>query len=225
MDQRPAPVSVVLVEDHALVADGLLGLLAEEDSVTVVASASTAAEALALVEATRPQVVLMDIRLPDADGVDVAVGIKAHWPDVEVVVLTGLMDDATLSRAIEAGCSGFLTKNQRIEDVVDAIVLAARGETTIAAEDLARVLSRMTRHPRPRAGVRPRLSDREAEVLGLLAAGMSTEGMAERLSLSPHTVRNHVRNILTKLGAHSKLEALSVAVRSGIVNMDGSLGG
>ncbi|MHB1549551.1 MAG: helix-turn-helix domain-containing protein, partial [Acidimicrobiales bacterium] len=116
---------------------------------------------------------------------------------------------------------GFLTKNQRIEDVVDAIVLAARGETTIAAGDLARVLSRMTRHPRPRVGVRPRLSDREAEVLGLLAAGMSTEGMAERLSLSPHTVRNHVRNILTKLGAHSKLEALSVAVRSGLVSMDG----
>ncbi|MDA8340700.1 MAG: response regulator transcription factor [Actinomycetota bacterium] len=221
MDQRPAPVSVVVVEDHALVADGLLALLAEEASVRVVASASTAAEALALVEEARPQVVLMDVRLPDADGIDVAVRIKTNWPDVEIVVLTGLMDDTTLSRAVEAGCSGFLTKNQRIEDVVDAIVLAARGETTIAAGDLARVLSRMTRHPRPRIGVRPRLSDREAEVLGLLAAGMSTEGMAERLSLSPHTVRNHVRNILTKLGAHSKLEALSVAVRSGLVSMDG----
>ncbi|MDA8149137.1 MAG: response regulator transcription factor [Actinomycetota bacterium] len=221
MDQRPAPVSVVVVEDHALVADGLLALLAEEASVRVVASASTAAEALALVEEARPQVVLMDVRLPDADGIDVAVRIKTNWPDVEIVVLTGLMDDTTLSRAVEAGCSGFLTKNQRIEDVVDAIVLAARGETTIAAGDLARVLSRMTRHPRPRVGVRPRLSDREAEVLGLLAAGMSTEGMAERLSLSPHTVRNHVRNILTKLGAHSKLEALSVAVRSGLVSMDG----
>ncbi len=221
MDQRPAQVSVVVVEDHALVADGLLALLAEEASVRVVASASTAAEALALVEEARPQVVLMDVRLPDADGIDVAVRIKTNWPDVEIVVLTGLMDDTTLSRAVEAGCSGFLTKNQRIEDVVDAIVLAARGETTIAAGDLARVLSRMTRHPRPRVGVRPRLSDREAEVLGLLAAGMSTEGMAERLSLSPHTVRNHVRNILTKLGAHSKLEALSVAVRSGLVSMDG----
>ncbi len=225
MNQRPAPVSVVVVEDHALVADGLIGLLAEDDSVTVAGLASTAAEALALVGEVRPQVVLMDVRLPDADGVDTAVTIKAEWPDVEVVVVTGLMDDTTLSRAIEAGCSGFLTKNQRIEDVVEAVVLAARGETTIAAGDLARVLSRMTRHPRPRASTGPRLSDREREVLGLLAAGMSTEGMAERLSLSPHTVRNHVRNILTKLGAHSKLEALSIAVRSGLVNMDGGLAG
>ncbi|HLN15668.1 MAG TPA: response regulator transcription factor [Acidimicrobiales bacterium] len=207
------PIRVLVVEDHVMVAEGLLSLLALEPGIDLIGHVPTMTEALSAVRNDPPDVVLMDFRLPDGDGAQATERIKNDQPDVRVVILTGTSDDAVLSRAIEAGCSGFLTKDQPIEDVVMAIRAAAAGEALIAPVHLSRLMAHLTQRPSSPHN----LSPRELEVLQLLADGASTDEIVARLVISPHTARNHVRNILSKMGVHSKLEAVSVAAREGIV--------
>ncbi len=198
-----------------MVAQGLLALLESEDGIEAVGHASTLAAAYDAVRELGPDVVLMDFRLPDGDGVSGARRIRDEHEDVQVVMLTGAGDDSVLAAAVDAGCAGFVTKDGRVDEVVRAIRAAAEGEVSIPSERLGALLSHLSRRRRPRAG----LSARELEVLQLLARGASTTEIVEQLVLSPHTVRNHVRNILAKLGAHSKLEAVAVAAREGIVSL------
>ena len=207
-------IGVLIVDDHRMFAESLGRLLTEEQDIALLGIATTGAQAMELAASVKPRVVLMDYQLPDGDGVAVAGAIKQRDPEIMVVVLTGMADDAVLLAAIEAGCSGFLTKDRAATDVVDAVRAAAAGEALIAPAMLALLLPKLHRNYRP---ARSDLTDREVEILGLLAAGRSTRDIAQQLHLSVNTVRNYVQAILTKLDAHSKLEAVATAVRQGIV--------
>jgi len=161
-----------------------------------------------------PDVVLMDYELPDGTGVDAAERIKAELPDTKVVMVTSYTDEGVLVRAIEAGCSGYVTKHKVIEEVVSAVRAAAAGEALISPAMLARLLPKL----RPtKRGVGADLTSREIEVLSLLAEGLANQAIADKLVISVHTVRHHVQNIITKLQAHSKLEAVATAAREGII--------
>jgi DNA-binding NarL/FixJ family response regulator len=217
-NEAPRRVRVVVVDDHAMVAQGLAALLEQQDDLTVVGIALGARQSLSVVGETRPDVVRVDYRLPDGDGASVAAEILRRWPETRVVMLSagGSETDDLLARAVEAGCSGFLAKERSAAEVVSAVRAAARGESLIPTAALAGLLGRLRRSPKHGTGD---LTARELEVLRMLAKGMSTQQIRQELYLSEHTVRNHVRNILAKLGAHSKLEAVALAARKGIVTL------
>jgi DNA-binding NarL/FixJ family response regulator len=208
------PIRVVIIDDHAMLAQGLKAVLTTEPDIDVVASAATVDDGHAAVATHRPDVVLMDYQLPDGDGATATERIKAEHPGTQVVMVTSFDDESVLVRAIESGCSGFITKHKAIEEVASAVRAAHAGEALISPSMLARLLPKLRRDFR---GVGADLTAREIEVLNLLADGLSNQVIAERLVVSLHTVRNHVQNVITKLGAHSKLEAVATAVREGIL--------
>lgn len=207
-------VTVVLVDDHKMFLQSMGRLLGQFPRLAVVALAGDGAGALDAVRHHRPDVVLMDNRLPDRLGTDVAAQIHEEHPDTKVVMLTADEDEAVLLAAVEAGCAGYVTKLSSVEDVEAAVLAAHAGEVVMTPAMLGRLLPMVRRQPQEPG---PKLSERELEVLGLLADGLSNAEIAERLFLSTHTVRNHVQAILIKLGAHSKLQAVSFAVRRGVI--------
>lgn len=209
---------VLIVEDHRMVAEAFTEIIEQQPDMEVVGYAATVDEARRLARSETPDVVLMDFRLRDGDGVQATLAIKEDRPETQVVMVTSALTDAVLIPALEAGCSGFLTKDRPIGEVLAAVRSAALGESTISPDMLVRLLPRL----RPmRKGVAEDLTPRELEVLRLLAAGESTQSIANALVLSSKTVRNHVQSILAKLGVHSKLEAVSTAARRGLIRFDG----
>ena len=208
------PTRVLLVDDHQLMSSTLQLALETEPDIRVVGLARNLAEARTALTSTLPDVVLLDQRLPDGDGVAAIPDFHAQRPDAQIVVLTANTSEAVLVAAVEAGAAGFVTKTSTIEEVVAAVRAAAVGETVIAPALLTRLLRRVVRHEH---GLGSDLTPREREILELLAEGLSNAAIAERLSVSVYTVRNHIANLSTKLGAHSKLEALSIAVREGLL--------
>ena len=210
----PPRVRVLVVDDHEMFASSLAHVLDAEDDLVTVGVAGTIARAGELIRSTDPDVLLLDHRLPDGDGVSSIGELRALRPDLAVVVLTASAADHVLVAAIEAGASGFVSKTRGIGEVTAAVRAAASGESVISPELLARLLPRL--HRGGSAG-HQELTEREREVLGLLAEGMTNASIAERLVVSVHTVRNHIANLSAKLGAHSKLEALAIAVREGLL--------
>lgn len=208
-------IRVLICDDHRVVAEGLAMVLGAQPDMEVVGVAGGVAEVCEMEASLRPDVVLMDYALPDGDGVAATATIKAVRPDVRVVMLTSFVDVDVLVAAIEAGCSGFVTKHKAAEELTTAVRLAAEGEALVSPDMLARLLPRL----RPSYhGVGADLTPREREVLDLLAQGESKEAIARRLFLSANTVRNHIQNILGKLGAHSRLEAVATARREGLIH-------
>jgi DNA-binding NarL/FixJ family response regulator len=209
-----APVRVLIVDDHEVLAASLAHVLDAEPDLMSVGIAGTLERARALVGSTAPDVILLDHRLPDGEGVSAIAQFRALRPSVQIVVLTASASDHVLVAAIEAGASGFVSKSRSLAELTSAVRAAATGEAVISPELLVRLLPRLNR-----AGATQHndLTEREREVLGLVADGMSNAAIAERLTVSVHTVRNHVANLSAKLGAHSKLEALSIAVRDGLL--------
>jgi DNA-binding NarL/FixJ family response regulator len=207
-------IRVVVVDDHEMFAQGLTAVLGADPMIEVVATAGTVEAGLASARMHSPDVVLMDYELPDGDGATATQQIKAEVPQVQVVMVTSFDDEGILVRAIEAGCSGFITKHKAIQEVAAAVRAAHAGEALISPSMLARLLPKLRQNPK---GLGSDLTAREVEVLKLLASGVSNQQIAEELVLSLHTVRNHVQNVITKLGAHSKLEAVATAVREGLI--------
>lgn len=208
-------IRVVVCDDHHLVARAVALLLGAQPDIEVVGVAGTVAEVRDLTAALRPNVVLMDYALPDGDGVTATAAIKASQPDVNVVMLTSFLDEDVLVAAIEAGCSGYVTKHKGPEELVTAVRLAAGGEALVSPDMLARLLPRLRRSHHALGWD---LTPRERQVLDLLAEGESKEAIAERLFLSTNTVRNHIQSVLTKLNAHSRLEAVATASREGLLH-------
>jgi DNA-binding NarL/FixJ family response regulator len=206
---------ILVVDDHDLVAQTLQRAIAIEPDFIVVGCVGSVEAAVQAADELQPDVVLMDFRLPDGTGADATARIKGAWAETEVVMLTGHSSGAVLAQALEAGCSGFVSKEGRFDELIETIRAVVRGEVRVPralVEDLAL-------HLRPRAQTLGHdLTSREREVLALLAAGRSTTQMVSELVLSVHTVRNHVRNILTKLQSKSRLEAVAVATRLGIIS-------
>jgi DNA-binding NarL/FixJ family response regulator len=206
---------VLLVDDHAVLAESLSVLLASQPDLEVVGTARTLAEADRLVESARPDVVLLDVALPDGDGIAAIPSLLRRHPGARVVVLTGTTSDRALVSAVEAGAAGFLSKSGGVRRVVDTVRAVAADEAVLPEATLERLLPLMRqRVEESRVG----LTEREVEVLQLVAEGLTNAAIAERLVVSLHTVRNHVARISRKLGAHSKLEALSIALRQGLVS-------
>jgi len=208
------PVTRVLVVDDHEVLSGSLALVVDaEADMESVGVARDLAEARRRVAERHPDVILLDRRLPDGDGIEAIAELRALSPDMKVVVLTASDTDQVLVQAIEAGASGFLSKSRGLGEVIGAVRAAAAGEAVISGEMLSRLLPKLTRSGGPTVELTPR----EQDVLELLAEGKSNAAIAQSLFVSVHTVRNHVANLSAKLGAHSKLEALSIAVRRGLL--------
>lgn len=209
------PIRVALIDDHLMFAESLARLIGDEPDITIVGTFDGGSEALRGLGRHEADVVLVAYHLPDVDGVEVSAEIKRRWPETMVVMLTGSTEDHVLVAAIEAGCSGLVTKDRPAADVTDAIRRAAAGEALLSPEQLARLLPLLARTSGS-AGID--LTARELEILTAIAGGKTNRVVAAELNLSVNTVRNYVQSVLLKLGAHSKLEAVSTAVRQGILD-------
>ncbi|GAB3652285.1 response regulator transcription factor [Nocardioides korecus] len=205
---------VLVVDDHEILAASLRSVLDAEPDLQCVGTAGSLERARVLLPRTAPDVLLLDHRLPDGDGVGAIAELRALRPSVQVVVLTASTADSVLVSAIEAGAAGFISKTGSLEELTSAVRSAAAGESVISPDLLVRLLPRLRRQGR---STHTELTQREGEVLALLAEGLSNAAIAQRLVVSVYTVRNHVANISSKLGAHSKLEVLSIAVRDGLL--------
>ncbi|MER5261738.1 response regulator transcription factor [Actinosynnema sp. NPDC002837] len=207
------PVRAVLVEDHHLVAEAIRLAWADSGEVEVVATVGSVADAVAEVRRHRPDVVLLDRRLPDGDGLDAIPGFE-EW-GARVLVLTGEATVSVAARAAESGAAGLVLKSARLEDLTDAVLRVAAGEVVFDGGLLAGVLDKLTGRAKDN-GVP--LTVREREALLLMAEGASTEEIGERMGVARNTVRNHVQRVLEKLGARSKLEAVAIARRDGLLD-------
>ncbi|HEY5267009.1 MAG TPA: response regulator transcription factor [Acidimicrobiales bacterium] len=210
-------IRVAIVDDHSVTAEGLARILSAQCDIEVVGTAGTIAEAIALINVEAPLVVLMDYLLPDGNGGEATEQVLKRWPATKVLMLTGSGEPDVLSRAFDAGCVGFLSKDRPWEEVVTAVRSAANGEPVIRLDELEGLLQRL-KTPAPE--VPQWLTARELEVLRRLAQAESTSTIASNMYVSMHTVRNHISNILSKLGAHSRLEAIAIAVRDGIISLE-----
>lgn len=199
-----------------MMADGLAAVVASDPTLEVAGIATTGEQALALVADTPADIALVDYRLPDFDGADLATTLKQRDAGLRIVMMTSAEGYGVVSRAISAGAEGFVHKTSPVTEIVDAIHAVADGESWFRPEALERIAANV----RPAdEGVGTDLTARELEVLGLLASGATTATIAQALVLSTHTVRNHVRNLMAKLHAHTKLEAVAIAARAGIVQV------
>ncbi|MFI1564249.1 response regulator [Streptomyces sp. NPDC020490] len=219
MKAPPDLVTVMLVEDHRAVAEGLWALLDEYDDLTVVGWADSVAEAVPMAEQLSPQVVLIDYRLSDGTGAEAAARIRARDPAVVAVFLSADTSDAALLSAAEAGASGYLLKSAGGDEIATAIRAAAAGEILIPARTLMEVLARhreTTRVSDQHAERLGRLTAREEEILVLMTQGLDNRAIADRLTISYATVRTHVRGILEKLEVRSQLEAVAKAFEWGL---------
>jgi DNA-binding NarL/FixJ family response regulator len=217
-DQRPGGVRVLIVDDHGLFRTGLRTLL-DEQGICVVGEAGNGAEALELVQALAPDVVLMDLNMPGVTGVEATERIAHVAPLTRVVVLTISDDDGDVMDAILAGACGYLLKDASIQELVRGIQAAAVGESLISPQIAAKVLQRLratSTLPQAAATIRSELSDREIDVLRLIANGKDNAQIARELTISPKTVKNHISNILVKLQIENRIQAAVFAVRSGI---------
>jgi len=200
------PVRVFLLDDHEVVRRGLRELLESEDDLEVVGEAGTAAEALARIPATRPDVAVLDIRLPDGDGVEVCRDVRARHPEIHCLILTSYSEDEALFQAIMAGASGYLLKQVKGTDLVDGVRRVASGQSLLDPSVTAAVLERLRTGPETdeRLG---RLTDQERRILDLVADGLTNRQIAEQVHLAEKTVKNYVSNILSKLGMQRRTQA------------------
>jgi DNA-binding NarL/FixJ family response regulator len=206
-------ISVLLVDDHNIFAQTLSAALGAMDGFEVAAVAKTGAEGLEHAGTLAPDVALVDLGLPDFSGVELARRLRETCPDTRVVVLTGSLDLSFFTEAMEAGASGYLTKESSLDDVIDAITSANDGRVVVPASVMERLLAAKA----PESGMGADLTPRELEVLSLMGRGYDAKQVASTLGISWHTSRSYTKNILLKLDAHSALQAVSVATRLGIL--------
>jgi DNA-binding NarL/FixJ family response regulator len=219
----PDPIRVLVVDDHALFRRGLEMVLAHEVDIDIVGEASDGAEAVDKAAELLPDVVLMDVQMPKRGGIDACTAIKDVAPSAKIVMLTVSEDEADLYEAIKAGASGYLLKEISIEEVATGLRAVAGGQSLISPSMAAKLLSEFSIMMKPSNDRQqlpaPRLTDRELEVLKLVARGLNNRAIATQLFISENTVKNHVRNILDKLQLHSRMEAVVYAVREKLLEI------
>jgi two-component system, NarL family, response regulator DevR len=205
---------LVLVDDHQVVRLGLRALLEGEPDITVVGEAGTAAEAIQVVSRVEPDIVLMDIRLPDQSGITGCQQVRQRWPAVQVLMLTSFADEDLVLEAINAGAAGYVLKQLGNDDLLRAVRAVGRGDAVLDPAVTRQLLARVRRAEHEAHGAAFQdLSERELEVLALVAEGKTNAEIAEALILSEKTVRNHVSTILEKLELTNRIEAATYAVR------------
>ena len=217
------PIRVLVVDDHALFRRGLEMVLAQEPDIEVVGEAGDGAEAVERAADLLPDVVLMDVRMPRRSGIEACTAIKDVVPSARIIMLTISDEESDLYEAIKAGATGYLLKEISIDEVATAIRAVAGGQSLISPSMASKLLSEVATLIK-RDGDRqqvpaPRLTDRELEVLRLVARGLNNRDIAKQLYISENTVKNHIRNILEKLQLHSRMEAVVYAVREKLLEI------
>ena len=222
MSPKVESISVLVVDDHLAVAEAIRGALASERGLAV-SAANSGEEAIDVIQRDRPDVVLMDLAMPGIGGLEATRRILEHDDGVRVIILSAHEDDLMKARALEAGASGYFSKISPMEQLIDAVRRAHRGEPLLDQQEVNRLHRRLRRRrsrdesERQRVG---RLSGRETEILQLMAEGLGSPEIAERMHITAATLRTHTQNALTKLGVHSKVEAVVLAIRHGKVTSD-----
>ena len=226
--EAPAPVSdepirVLIVDDHALFRRGLVMVLEQEKDIELVGEAGDGAEAVNIAQDTMPDVVLMDVRMPRRGGIEATSQIKALAPHIKILMLTISDEEADLYDAIKAGASGYLLKEISIEEVANAIRQVYAGQSMISPSMASKLLTEFAtmvkKTDEKPAAAQPRLTEREMEVLRLVAKGRNNRDIAKELFISENTVKNHIRNILEKLHLHSRMQAVVYAVREKLLEI------
>jgi two-component system, NarL family, response regulator DevR len=205
------PTRVFLLDDHEVVRRGVRDLLEAEDDLTVVGEAGTAEEAVGRIPATSPHVAMLDVRLPDGDGIEVCRDVRSRHPEIACIMLTSYADDEAVYAAIMAGASGYVLKQVRGNELVDGIRRVARGESLLDPGVTTRILERI-RHSEDDDELAG-LTDQERKILELIADGLTNRQIGEEMFLAEKTVKNYVSNLLSKLGMSRRTEAAAYAAR------------
>jgi DNA-binding NarL/FixJ family response regulator len=210
MSSDPAPIRILAVDDHPLVRAGVAALLAGQPDMTLVAEASNGREAIEQFRKHRPDVTLMDLQMPEMNGVDAMIAICGEFPGARIIVLTTYTGDVQVMRALKAGARSYLLKSLVRKDLVETIRLVHAGKKRMVPE----VATELAQHATDDA-----LSVREIEVLGLISAGNANKEIAAQLSITEETVKGHVKNILAKLGANDRTHAVTIGLKRGIIDL------
>ena len=214
-------IRIVMIEDHHILVDSLSLMLRYEPDMEFLGSADSLEKGRRLLKETEPDVLLLDVGLPDGSGLDLIPEVNQISPETNIIVLTSLTDETTLMRVVDSGISGFVSKDSQLSELLLTIRKAADGEIVMPTSLLVGLLMRM---PRDRGAAYQddkgweRLTVREQEVLELLASGKTGDEIAESLHIAPLTVRTHIRNIMAKMGVHSRLEAVTFGIKNGIID-------
>ncbi len=207
------PIRILIAEDQRIVREGLIALLEDEPEVEIVGEAADGAQALALYERLRPDVVLMDLQMPQLDGAEATRRIRGAYPEARILVLTTYATDEFIFTALRAGARGYLLKDASADELLAAIRAVQQGRTWLAPAVAERLVSGVSE------GTPESLTPRELEVLRLMGEGRSNNEIAALLTIAPRTAKVHVQNILQKLGATNRTEAVSIAVRRKLITL------
>jgi DNA-binding NarL/FixJ family response regulator len=210
MTISPNRIRILLADDHPLLRDGVAGLVADQPDMELVAEASSGQEAIDQFRKYRPDVALLDLQMPEMNGIDAIVAIRQEFPGARIIVLTTYTGDAQILRTLKAGAQAYLLKSALRRELLDTIRLVHRGQKRIAPE----VAAQLAEHAADDA-----LSLREVEVLRLIASGKANKLIASDLAITEETVKGHVKNILSKLGASDRTHAVTIALKRGIIEL------
>ena len=215
------PIRILLAEDHKIVREGTRQLLEQAPELTVIGEAADGEEAVRLAAELRPDVVVMDVRLPGLNGIEATKAIKENHPDMPILILSAYDDDRYVFPLLDAGANGYLLKTTSGAELARAIRTVQAGETALDPHIAHKVVERLTHRQRYQGeGMAEGLTEREMEVLQTVAQGKSNREIGEALSISPHTVQVHVRNIFGKLDVNNRIEAVAYAVRQGWITLE-----
>lgn len=217
----PDTPRVLIVDDHKVFAEAIGTSLRLSKRVEVAGVATTGPQAVGIAREAQPDVVLLDFHLPGYSGEEAITKLREAAPDMKILVLTSDTSDATWARAVRTGAVGCITKERSLEEIEDAIIKAHSGEPLISAERMRAVLESMSQEPRMATPTGEQLTEREVEILLLLADGKDNQAIADTLIISPNTVRTHLQNLFSKMGVHSKLEAVMLASKLGLLRSPG----
>jgi DNA-binding NarL/FixJ family response regulator len=209
-DTSPTVIRVLSVDDHALIREGVAALIANQKDMRLVGEGANGREAIEQFRSHRPDVTLMDLQMPEMNGIDALIAIRSEFPDARIIVLTTYAGDALCKRAMKAGAQAYILKGNVRKDLLDTIRAVRAGKKILHAE----VAAELATHAADDA-----LSEREIEVLSLIAAGNSNKLVADQLAISEDTVKGHVKSILSKLGVNDRTHAVTAALKRGIIEL------
>jgi len=204
------PIRVLIADDHPIVRNGLVRMVELTDGMEVIAEAETGTEAVERYRQHQPDVTLMDLRMPNMSGVEVITAIRLEFPNARIIILTTYDTDEDIFRGLQVGAKGYLLKDIKMKQLLDAIRTVAAGQNYVPPEVGAKLAERMSR---------PQLSDREREVLQVMSQGKTNQEIADELFISESTVKFHVNNILSKLGVNDRTQAVLMAIKRGVANL------